>query len=237
MKSVHLDRKLSTTARLPKRSTIVESPAGRSVHPHDVLHSQRSQELASQSAAIQGSVTQGRSPPMPTQGPPHSIIRENRPHVGQLPPDQAQLLRPSFARNNTEVMIVDESAPNSPAIGDEQQLTSIRDNNITLADIPQIMEAAQAREQQRSLPRENSIPFIAELSSLELAIVKCSAVLALTRSPLKELVDLDELLEMVEMKKSGFWNKLFNKGDNKKNIKKKGTYFFTSRVISYSLIL
>jgi len=96
------------------------------------------------------------------------------------------------------------------------------DDGITLADIPQLMEAAQAREQQRSLPRENAIPYIAELSALELAIVKHATVLALTKSPLKDQIDLDELLEMVEMKKSGFWNKLFKA--EKKNIKKKGVF-------------
>lgn len=230
MKSVHLDRKLSATARIPKRSTIVESPAGRSVHPSNALHPQRSQELGQYPSSSQQSPPQGghtRSPPMSYQPPPPSLLRENRPHASQLPPDQAQLLRPAFARNNTEVMIVDDSAPSSPALGDEQHLSTITtDTNITLADIPQLMEVAQAREQQRSLPRESSIPFIAELTPLELAIVKCSAVLALTRSPLRDLVDLDELLEMVEMKKSGFWNKLFSKGDNKKNIKKKGKPYY-----------
>lgn len=116
-------------------------------------------------------------------------------------------------------MIVDESVPNSPAGGEEQRIP-VLDDGFTLADIPQLMEAAQAREQQRSLPRENSIPYLAELSALELAIVKHCAVLALTRSPLKDQCDLDELLEMVEIKKSGFWNRIF-KAD-KKNIKKKG---------------
>lgn len=233
MKSVHLDRKLSATARLPKRSTIVESPAGRSVHPSDVLQPQKQQEhhptsqVAPSQQGQQGQVQyQGNyssapyshhsSPPPPQRGPPN---------MGKLPIEtsaQNQILRPSFARNNTEVMIVDESAPNSPA-RDEPPITSL-DDGITLADIPQIMEAAQAREQQRSLPRENSIPYIAELSALELAIVKHCAVLALTRSPLKDQFDLDELLELVEPKKSGFWKSLFGGGG--KNVKKKGLSFF-----------
>lgn len=118
---------------------------------------------------------------------------------------------------------MDESAPNSPAGGDEPQIPSALDNGITLADIPQIMEAAQAREQRRSLPRESSIPYIAELNPVELAIVKHLAVLVLMRSPLKDQFDLDELLELVEAKKSGFWNKLFKAGDKNKNVKKKGT--------------
>jgi hypothetical protein len=83
------------------------------------------------------------------------------------------------------------------------------------------MEAAQAREQQRSLPRQSTVPHVAELSALELAIVKHSAVLALQRSPLREQLELDELLELIETKKGGFWKQLFKAGD-KKNVKKKG---------------
>ncbi|KAJ7583291.1 LIM domain-containing protein [Mycena floridula] len=211
MKSAHLYRNPSATARTPKRSTIVESPAGRSVAPSDVLHSQKSQDGHSQPQQVVN-----RSPPQQHQ----AFGSANRPHLGQLPDiDPQQVMRPAYARNNTEVMIVDESAPNSPAI--ERPMTVV-DSSITLADIPQIMEAAQAREQHRSLPRENSIPYIAELSALELAIVKHSALLVLTRSPLRDQMDFDELLELVEVKKSGFWNKLF-KGD-KKNIKKKGVF-------------
>jgi hypothetical protein len=206
-----------------------------------------------------------------TSSSPPSRQGTPRAAPGRLPPDpQNQGLRPSLGRNNTDVMIVDESAPSSPAggeRGDESSLQSSqglqqqqqpqhplypsqnqqqyqqayqqqqlqqhvhqpgtipkRDDALSLADIPQLMEVAQAREQQRSLPREGATPFIAELSALELAIVKHSAVLALMRSPLKDCFDLDEILEMIESKKSGFWNKLF-KGD-KKNVKKKGGVFF-----------
>ncbi|KAJ7066728.1 LIM domain-containing protein [Mycena amicta] len=238
MKSVHLDRKLSATARLPKRSTIVESPAGRTA-PSEVLASQKMQESTSASHpqqqpaphapqpqyAQQGQAPQQRSPPQPPLSTSYTS-RAPRPQLGPLPSDmsqQGQVLRPAFARNNTEVMIVDDSAPNSPAGGEEQsQRQHPLDNGITLADIPQLMEVAQAREQQRSLPRENSIPYIAELSALELAIVKHAALLVLTKSPLRDQFDLDELVEMVETKKSGFWNKLF-KAD-KKNVKKKGVF-------------
>ncbi|KAG5647457.1 hypothetical protein DXG03_009388 [Asterophora parasitica] len=239
MKSVHLDRKLSATARLPKRSTIVESPAGRSVHPSDVLQPQRQQEHhvpTSQIAPNQQSQTgqvqyysshqpypyHPQQQPQPQHASPVPFQRAPPPNLGNLSDIIApgQVLRPAFARNNTEVMIIDDSGPNSPAEGNPPMSTL--DDGITLADIPQIMEAAQAREQQRSLPRESSIPYIAELNPVELAIVKHCAVLALTKSPLKDQFDLDELLEMVELKKSGFWKTLF-KGD-KKNIKKKGVF-------------
>ncbi|EGO22161.1 hypothetical protein SERLADRAFT_362555 [Serpula lacrymans var. lacrymans S7.9] len=171
MKSVHLDRKLSATARLPKRSTIVESPAGRTVHPSDTLHTHRA-------------------------------------------PQEIKVPQPQL----------DESAPNSPAGGIEEPPLHAPDDGITLADIPQLMEAAQAREQQRSLPRQSSIPHVAELNALELVIVKHCAVLILQKSSLRDQFDLDEILELVEIKKGGFWNKLFKAGNDKKNVKKKGVF-------------
>jgi hypothetical protein len=90
-----------------------------------------------------------------------------------------------------------------------------------LADIQQLAEAAQAMEQRRSLPRQSMAPYIAELTPLELTIVRHAATVVLYRSPLRDQVDLDDILEMVEVKKQGFWGKLF-KGNDKKNIKKKG---------------
>ncbi|KAF9530355.1 hypothetical protein CPB83DRAFT_763198 [Crepidotus variabilis] len=246
--SVHLDRKLSATARLPKRSTIVESPAGRTVHPTDVKQQQQydAQYYQNNGGQIQQAPVgvyqqhqlqpgpQAHHPqqpvyaPMSAQAPyqssssPSSQNNTPRAIPSRLPPD-SQALRPSLQRKNTDVMIVDDNGPSSPT-AEENGISQRADDVLTLADIPQWVEVAQAREQQRSLPRESSTPYIAELTALELAIVKHCAVLMLTRSPLKDQFDLDEILEMVEMKKSGFWGKLF-KGDNKKNVKKKGGVF------------
>lgn len=121
-------------------------------------------------------------------------------------------------------MIVDDSAPNSPAGGMDDPMGQVApEEGITLADIPQLVEVAQARAQHRSLPRENSIPNIAELSALELAVIKHAAVVILMRSPLKEFLDMDEIYELLELKKGGFWNKLFKAGNSaQKNVKKKG---------------
>lgn len=236
MTSVHLDRKLSATARLPKRSTIVESPTGRIAQPSD--GTQRQYEPGPQTSTPQNHAYNGQliqqgqsgqtsyqnypqSPQPGYQGSPPS--QSKTPRLNQQKPlldTQNQTLKTSLTRSNTEVMIVDDSMPNSPAGAEESPITR-RDDALTLADIPQLMEVAQAREQQRSLPRESSTPYIAELSALELAIVRHSAVLSLMRSPLRDQFELDDLLELLETKKSGFWNKIF-KGD-KKNLKKKGT--------------
>ena len=235
MKSVHIYRKSSASARIPKRSTVIESPTGKSAHHSETLRVQRSQELgisqpprsapqisyAPQAQQAQP-VQQGqRSPQPPSKSPPQLY---STPRLVPDIPDfvqQGQALRPAFSRNNTEVKIVDDNAP-TPSAFDEPPVLTPADTGITLADIPQLMEVAQAREQQRSLPRENSIPYIAELSPVELAIVKHAAVLVLHRSPMKDYFDLDEILESLEVKKGGFWNKLFKPGNNKNNVKKKG---------------
>jgi hypothetical protein len=233
MKSVHLDRKLSATARLPKRSTIVESPTGRSVHPSDLPQRQHEQGLPLQQSNVSTHTpVQGQTSHQSYSGHQQnsSPSQQSTPRASKLPLDAQGNLRPSLTPSNTEVMIIDESVPNSPSAGDEQTLPK-RDDALTLADIPQLMEVAQAREQQRSLPRQNSIPYIAELSALELAIIKHCAVLALTRSPLKDQFDLEEILEMIETKKSGFWNKLFKGDKDKKNIKKKGSFRLSTHVL------
>ena len=258
MKSVHLDRKLSATAHLPKRSTIIESPSGKVAQPTDVFTSpgQGSGRTQSQAQTHQVDISfasQGQRPtiqqsvPVASGGP----VRPPRPPQGlwqqqQSPPSQQQApqarpprptlnpppltpspadSRPEYLRKNTEVKIVDEPTPSTPpatARPEGNPLDSVPTlEGLTLADIPQLAEAAQAMEQRRSLPRQSLAPYVAELTPLELAIVRHAAVVVLYRSPLRDQVDLDEILEMVEAKKQGFWGKLF-KGNDKKNIKKKG---------------
>ncbi|EAU90142.2 rho GTPase activator [Coprinopsis cinerea okayama7 len=301
----YLDRKLSATARLPKRSTVVESPTGKTP---DSAESQRyyqdgtpgQQAPSSAAPTSSGYSSPGPSstsypstpyrPPLPSQQQAAQVQQfqqqQQQQQQQQMTPraHPGKLLDPRGAGMDQGQRSGYDSMPSSPAGGpgdyshshdsyqsyphtqsstssyhsqsqtpsshpqyspyphsqhsqypsppshtsyqhsNHQRHQKSLDDGITLADIPQLMEEAQAREQHRSLPRESSTPFIAELSPLELAIVKHFAVLQLSRSPLKDTFDLDEILEMVEMKKSGFWNKLFNKGDSKKALKKKGVF-------------
>jgi hypothetical protein len=262
MKSVHLDRKLSATAHLPKRSTIIESPSGKVAHPSDVVTSSgqgsgrtQSQPQTHQTDTSFAPQSQRPAPQQNVPGASASSVRIQRPAQApgqhqQLPQSQQQtpptrpprptlnppLLVPSpadprlnYLRRTTEVKIVDEPAPTSPSgaipfeggpLGSSPPAVPTLEG-LTLADIPQLAEAAQAMEQRRSLPRQSLVPYIAELSPLEVAVVRHAAVVILHRSPLRDQMDLDEILEMVEMKKQGFWGKLF-KGNDKRNIKKKG---------------
>lgn len=99
----------------------------------------------------------------------------------------------------------------------------------TLASVPQRVEIPQTIRQQRSLQK----PYIAELSAFELAIVKHGAVLMLTRSPMKDQFDLDEIVEMVETKNGGFWGEIFT-GNNKKNAKQKGELLLVNTYVCMS---
>ena len=268
MKSVHLDRKLSATARLPKRSMIVESPSGKIAQPSDVMHGQPAPPPPLQQRQTSGSSQSQSTPKKLTKPPPHTNNgtpsqqqqqwygpQQSEPQA--LPPSQT-ILRPPFARNNTQVAIVDEVRPGDEyhedamngggqtptprgslgpsSYGDRRESnagysnrthpnsSNFEDDSLTLGDIPQLLESEQAREQHRSLPRQENQTAIADLSALELFIVKHFAVLALLRSPLKDQFDLDEILELVEARKATFWGKFFKGNNDKKNIKKKGTH-------------
>ena len=163
----------------------------------------------------------------PPQGPVPSA-QTPRPRLGPpgTPPgpgfdEKGQIIRPGFARNNTGVMIVDDSVPTSPiATGNEEPPMGSSEDGITLADIPQLIEAEEARKQRRSLPSQSHVPLVAELTPLEQIIIKHSALLALSRSPIKNEFELDDLLEFIEIKKNNFWNKFF-----KQNKQKKGEAF------------
>ncbi|KAF8605904.1 RhoGAP-domain-containing protein [Ceratobasidium sp. AG-I] len=255
MKAVHLDRKLSATARLPKRSTIVESPTGKVAQRTDV--GAQKGEMSGRGAAGQtgqsgtvGTVGQtgqavgathlgptlvmGQSAPPSQAGSMHQVplgspapitLRQPRPPNAGSPVDSptSAVLRPTFTRGNTQVRIVDDTLT-SP-VGDDAPEGSTGGSGapiegITLGDIPQIVEA----EHRRSLPRQNARRLIAELSPLELLVVKHVAVLYLMRSPLRDVLDMDELGELLEVKKNTFWGKLFKGGKEKQAIKKKGVF-------------
>lgn len=292
-KSLYLDRKLSATTRLPKRSTIIESPTekmptsaeshqkyyesytnmGPSTTPQPTTPYRATQPSQQQAAQVQYQQGQPGPPrsgpskpaeavptspdqparlaydimpgsPSPVSAGEYSPLDQYQSHSSQSSSYQSQ--QPSQSQHSQYPQSQQTQYQQSQQYSQSQQYPQTQqsqypspshsqyphsnhqrgvkslDDGITLADIPQLMEEAQAREQHRSLPRESSAPYIAELQPLELALIKHFALLHLTRSPLKDTFDLDEILEMIEMKKSGFWNKLF-KGD-KKNVKKKGTF-------------
>lgn len=127
--------------------------------------------------------------------------------------------RPPFQHSNTQVYVTDPS-PVAPTqqVPQDYQLPYLEtdqdepDPVISLADIPQLIEGQQYRNSGRKL--------VAELNTLEFTVLKYTALWKLARSQLRDHIDLDEMLEFLETKKSGFWNKLLRGGEKKE--KKKG---------------
>jgi uncharacterized membrane protein YgcG len=109
-----------------------------------------------------------------------------------------------------------------PSGDDGKDPLGAHDEGLTLADIPQLLEAEQAREQRRSLQHDGRS--LGELSALELFIVKHMAVMMLQQSALKDMVPMDDLIEFIETRKNTFWGKLFKGGKDKKKVEKKGTF-------------
>ncbi|KAN0063792.1 Rho-type GTPase activating protein Rga1 [Thecaphora frezii] len=280
MKSVNLDRKLSTKAKVPRISTIVGSPSGRQTQTSDMQRpsptdmisqqlesrqsprspspgssrgerssprpqlssrepspsgrdpklyqptasSQQQQQQQQQSQQYRGRTTasqplgqqQQQQQPLPKQSLQRGLSPA-APEPGSIVP-----IRPPFARHNTDVRIREDGPIRQPS-GDEMHKSAPSEDGITLADIPQILEAEQAREQHRALPNEGTRT-ISELSALELFIVKHMAVMMLQQSALKDMVNLDDLIEFIETRKNTFWGKFFKGGKDKKEIKKKGVF-------------
>ncbi|WVN87796.1 uncharacterized protein L203_102991 [Cryptococcus depauperatus CBS 7841] len=194
MKSVTLDRKLSSTARLPQRSMVVESPAGRMANANGQVVSARSID----------------SPFKPTPSDEQMEPMINEPTSNATTVD---VLRPAFARNNTNVMIVKET-DDSPRGALRRISVPKEDDAITLGDISLLAEKDR---------RLDDRPLLSNLSHLQNCIVRHFALLQLQKTSLAPLIDLDDLLDLLDNRKSQWWNKIF-KGNAKKDTKKKGLF-------------
>lgn len=239
MKSVNLDRKISSsTARIPKRSTVVQSPSGRVAQPNSdessiglfsgkpPVPSRKDQPIVD---PIRG--TASARPPMPNMPVSQRSLPVEATQPLLAPSADHASSRPPLQRATTAVEIVDESVPEqsvtaaaeeaSSSLGGPSEPTQDEDG-ITLADLPVALEAEQAREQQRYLsPRSGTL--LSELSALEYLIVRHVAALILANESASFRdggASLDELLEIIDARKGTFWNKLF-KGNKKEKVDKK----------------
>lgn len=201
VKSVTLDRKLSSTARLPQRSTVVESPAGK-------MADENGQVVA-------------RRDTLPSIIPPETLL-EDGPKSATV-----DVIRPPFARNNTQIRIVseamaDENSPVQPS--PREALPSLviprteEDDALTLSDIP--MLASRSNHPRSPM---DSLPLMGELSPLESLIVRHYALIQVQKTGIGHLVDFDEVIELLDSRKNQWWNKIF-KNNAKQNQKRKGIF-------------
>jgi hypothetical protein len=169
-------------------------------------------------ADANGQVTSARSHQAITPIQLQTDIRIEGPDE-QPPSATLDVIRPPFARNNTSVLIINETNPDMPNDGVESVTAPpiVNDDDaITLGDIPLL---ADQTIRHRGPP--GGRPLLASLSSLQLLILKHFALLQLQKTGIGHLIELDEVLELLEIRKSQWWNKIF-KGNAKKDQKKKG---------------
>lgn len=242
LKSVNLDRKLSATARMPQRSTIVESPSGKTANGDGISPSAKSlhahsreisREPSPKDGAIEAAISANASNTPTGERPRHEviIIQPSDDDQGAGTPSRLDILRPTFGRNNTQVCIVSESSPDGaspdtptprPAALDEDDSPFNHEHGVTLGDIPALVEAEQAKLEHRPPPLADGQMLLSEMSTLDATIMKHFALLALTKSSIAHYIELEEMLELVEVRKNQWWNKLFKPGKDKKDIKRKG---------------
>lgn len=239
MKSVNLDRHLSsTTSRTPRRSTVIQSPSGRVATSNGndskpPIPSRKDQPVVDPSGT---STTPRPSRDVsPTSHPTAQVYRSLPPEAPTAP------TRPAFQRATTAIRIVDDQASDqaqlrndAPHLGGPAEPTQ-NEQGLTLADLPLVLEAEQAREQHRFLPTRSGA-LLSELSALEYFIVKHVAALMLASedSPFKDVAPLEDLLDLIDARKNTFWGKLFKGGadrDVKKNGKKKGVFGIALEVL------
>lgn len=194
MKSVTLDRKLSSTARLPQRSMVVESPAGRMADGNGQIISARGAESPT---------------PTPKERQTEIIITSEDASNNAT---TVNVLRPPFARNNTSVKIIKENSEESPQRGFRRVSAPKEDDAITLGDISLLADKDR---------RPDNRPLLSNLSPLQSIILRHFALLQLQKTSLGPLIDLDDMLDLLDARKGQWWNKIF-KGNAKKDTKKKG---------------
>ncbi|KAL7421357.1 Rho-type GTPase activating protein Rga1 [Cryptotrichosporon argae] len=196
VKSVTLDRKLSSTARLPQRSLIVESPAGRMANENGQVVSARPEGVQSVQEDVE-------------------VLQQDETSV--------DVIRPPFARHNTNFRIVNEPTPeaegNDSLVDEAPPELTTEDDAITLGDIPLLTTSAR---RERS-PVDGGRLLLATLSPLQSLIVRHFALLQLMKTGIGHLIEVDDVLELLEVRKSQWWNKLF-KNNAKKEQKKKGVF-------------
>ncbi|KAK4687632.1 hypothetical protein P7C73_g2473, partial [Tremellales sp. Uapishka_1] len=202
IKSVTLDRKLSSTARLPQRSTVVESPAGRMADANGQVISARSATAMSELHL---------PPEIRTEG-----------YEDESPSATVDVIRPPFARNNTSVFIINDNTPPFAPANAADPLTALsiepEDDALTLGDIPLLADPSRGER-----ATGDSRAMISQLTPLQSLIVKHFALIQLQKTEIGHLVELDEVLELLEVRKNQWWNKIF-KGNAKKDHKKRGVF-------------
>ncbi|KAF9148090.1 hypothetical protein BG015_010213 [Linnemannia schmuckeri] len=211
VKSTHLDRKLSNSARIPRRQTVIE----RHRRQPRAIDATLSEHISSENANAKISGNSGTSAEGAEPATLEIEIVDERPESGLLSEDDEDIDGPSpdapaTLSDLTERLRISTAINVSPA----SSLRSARPGHVSLQG------STGAGNSSRHPKRQ----YLNELSALELFIVKHLAVLTL--APIvSEYFTLEELLDLIGQRKQTLWGRLV-KGlkTDKKKPKVEGTF-------------
>ncbi|KAI1317902.1 hypothetical protein EDD11_007564 [Mortierella claussenii] len=209
VKSTHLDRKLSNSARIPRRQTVIERQRRQPVPAGPILN-----ELVSAENAAQNDATNAEASPLEIE-----IVDEKAGPDGLHQDD------------NEEEDGTEGPNPNAPATLSDltDRLRISATGNATPSPSIRLRQGHSCSQgsQHTEVPNTSRHPkrqYLNELSALELFIVKHLAVLTL--APIvTEYFTLEELLDLIGQRKQTLWGR-FVKGlkTDKKKPKIEGTF-------------
>jgi hypothetical protein len=204
VKSTHLDRKLSNSARIPRRQTVIE----RHRRQPRAIDATLSEQISSDSANAKNGATSGILAEGAEPATLEIEIVDEKPESGILSEDDEDIDGPSpnapaTLSDLTERLRINTAINVSPA----SSLRSARLGHVSLHG------STGAGHPSRHPKRQ----YLNELSALELFIVKHLAVLTL--APIvSEYFTLEELLDLIGQRKQTLWGRLVKglKTDKKK---------------------
>ncbi|KAG0281233.1 hypothetical protein BGZ95_005838 [Linnemannia exigua] len=218
VKSTHLDRKLSNSARIPRRKTVIE----RQRRPTRAIDATLSEQFSNENGTAKSMAAAGITAEGAEPATLEIEIVDERPEAGVMLDDDEEIdgprpEAPATLSDLTERLRISTAINVSPA----SSLRSARLGHVSLQG------SSGAGNPSRHPKRQ----YLNELSALELFIVKHLAVLTL--APIvSEYFTLEELLDLIGQRKQTLWGRLV-KGlkNDKKKPKVEGTFNVSLEVL------
>ncbi|KAL1919216.1 uncharacterized protein VTP21DRAFT_1908 [Calcarisporiella thermophila] len=228
VKSIHLDRRLSSSARIAKRSTIVQAPLPSRI--------ESVAEVTDSDVVLAGVPTDEDERTLTDE--PKSIESPQEEAVRKL---EGKHLQPASVETPLgRVDIVEDKNGITELVHEGQKRDALLLGDITNIAASKSVDTSpvSARRQPHESTPPSTIPptapassgrpkiYLSELSALEYFIVRHIAVLSMEQM-LKDHFSFDELLDLIETRKMSLWGKFVHslKAGSRKNIKaKEGTF-------------
>jgi len=226
IRSSHLDKQLMNSAQRARQSRVIDGPEADFATPNT-----EPVELSPGKPHDQY-LTADQSSRRPSSS--YSGIRIVEEEEGSLTPPRALEDERALTLDDLPKILAVEQAREKgrPGHASQQPSSNSYEFNFMAADPAEDLTTPVKENGQDTIPSPY-VKYFSELSALEYFIVRHIAVLAL-ETLLKDIFNLEELLELIETRKGTIWEKFgkaFKSGGEKKNVKKKGTILILHKFI------